>query len=363
VPLTVAGDFTWPSKGCIRLNDVIEALSSSPLVLNFEGAIVDGAPESVEVINDLKFNLYSVDTAIAELKRLNVVCVGLANNHIGDYQGACARTIERLQRGGFSYFGLERHPCTDLCVDSTYYRFIGVASPLTEITSERNGLSANYFAPDKVLRMIRDWRAQSPDLKIVVFAHWGYELARYPLPADRAWAHQAIRSGADFVIGHHPHLVQGCERVGNGIVAYSLGNFVLPQVIYRGRHLCYSDPAVADELAITLEDDPTLYWMKYNLKKQEINFDGSEPLSMSARIKELTPFSGMTDREYRYWFNQVRNSGTANIKRGLVTLWSYSGVWKVHCTSAMIYLRLRRRVRSILICLGLHRPYNWEEPK
>jgi poly-gamma-glutamate synthesis protein (capsule biosynthesis protein) len=40
-----------------------------------------------------------------------------------------------------------------------------------------------------------------------------------------ATAHRAIDAGADVVIGHHPHVLQGIERYKNGVILYSLGNF------------------------------------------------------------------------------------------------------------------------------------------
>ncbi|HCW51237.1 MAG TPA: poly-gamma-glutamate biosynthesis protein, partial [Clostridiales bacterium] len=39
-----------------------------------------------------------------------------------------------------------------------------------------------------------------------------------------AIAHQVIDLGASVVLGHHPHIVQGFEVYGGGVIAYSLGN-------------------------------------------------------------------------------------------------------------------------------------------
>ena len=38
-------------------------------------------------------------------------------------------------------------------------------------------------------------------------------------------AHLAIDEGADLVIGHHPHVLQGIEKYKGKYIAYSLGNF------------------------------------------------------------------------------------------------------------------------------------------
>jgi hypothetical protein len=47
-------------------------------------------------------------------------------------------------------------------------------------------------------------------------------LAEYQRPV----AHALIDAGADFVVGHHPHVVHPIERHRNGLIAYSLGNYV-----------------------------------------------------------------------------------------------------------------------------------------
>ena len=47
--------------------------------------------------------------------------------------------------------------------------------------------------------------------------------------SERKIAHQLIESGADVVIGCHPHVLQPVEFYKNGIIFYSLGNFVFDQ--------------------------------------------------------------------------------------------------------------------------------------
>ena len=63
------------------------------------------------------------------------------------------------------------------------------------------------------------------DIVIVSF-HWGGELLNQPKEYHIELAHNAINAGADLIIGHHPHVVQGIEIYKNKIVAYSLGNFI-----------------------------------------------------------------------------------------------------------------------------------------
>jgi len=51
-------------------------------------------------------------------------------------------------------------------------------------------------------------------------------LALFPAPGDTEERHRAIENGADVVIGHHPHLLQGFEVYLGKLIAHSLGDFV-----------------------------------------------------------------------------------------------------------------------------------------
>lgn len=72
---------------------------------------------------------------------------------------------------------------------------------------------------------------------VVVSFHWGKEFSGVPGPAQVDLAHRACDWGAELVIGHHPHVMQGIEvyRPAGGtqdrtsLIAYSLGNFVFDQ--------------------------------------------------------------------------------------------------------------------------------------
>jgi len=64
---------------------------------------------------------------------------------------------------------------------------------------------------------------------VLVTLHWGDEFIEYPSPDQVAMAHALVDAGADVIIGHHPHIVQGIERYNGAVIAYSLGNFVFDQ--------------------------------------------------------------------------------------------------------------------------------------
>lgn len=61
---------------------------------------------------------------------------------------------------------------------------------------------------------------------VVVLPHTGIEYNIKPTEEDRERVHQLIDLGVSAVVGAHPHVVQPVERCKDGIIAYSLGNFV-----------------------------------------------------------------------------------------------------------------------------------------
>ena len=69
---------------------------------------------------------------------------------------------------------------------------------------------------------------QENDL-VVINIHWGVEYNKLPTQDQQSIARNLIDSGADVIIGHHPHVVQSMEVYKNKPIFYSLGNFVFDQ--------------------------------------------------------------------------------------------------------------------------------------
>ena len=85
------------------------------------------------------------------------------------------------------------------------------------------GLASAKDVP-RLLRAVRQARATSDT--VVVFLHWGVELAQCPSRTQRTLAKQVVAAGADVVVGGHAHRLQGAGRLGGALVDYGLGNFV-----------------------------------------------------------------------------------------------------------------------------------------
>jgi len=77
---------------------------------------------------------------------------------------------------------------------------------------------------DRLTGQIRELRDSVQH--VVVSLHWGQERLTIPSPRQVDQARRLADAGADLILGHHPHVVQGMETIGHAAVIYSLGNFV-----------------------------------------------------------------------------------------------------------------------------------------
>ena len=93
-------------------------------------------------------------------------------------------------------------------------------------TASQPGIT--WADPDQITADVAAARLQS-DI-VIVQLHFGYEVGSYVpaiSPNQRAEAHAAIDAGAALVLGSHPHILQSIEQYHGGLIAYSLGNFVM----------------------------------------------------------------------------------------------------------------------------------------
>jgi poly-gamma-glutamate synthesis protein (capsule biosynthesis protein) len=88
--------------------------------------------------------------------------------------------------------------------------------------------------------------ASSTDFTIINI-HWGTEYEHQFNKLQKEIAHELVDAGADIIIGHHPHVVQGMEMYQGKPIFYSLGNFVFDQ---------YFSPDTQEGLAVGLNLSP-----------------------------------------------------------------------------------------------------------
>ena len=89
-------------------------------------------------------------------------------------------------------------------------------------TADRGG-TADALDPGPLLAAVR--RADGAADVVVAYLHWGVQGEGCPSADQRTLAGRLVGAGADVVVGSHAHRLQGDGRLGNGYVAYGLGNF------------------------------------------------------------------------------------------------------------------------------------------
>lgn len=160
--------------------------------------------------------------------------LSLANNHAFDYGSeAFIDTQKILKENGIDYIGggltyEEAHAPVIKEVKGTKIAFLAYTNLLPQIFMSKDSSPAVAFS-DKNQIVLDIQNAKSLADIVVVSFHWGDEYQTSHNFYQEDLAHFAIDSGADLIIGHHPHVAQDFEKYKNGYIAYSLGNFVFDQ--------------------------------------------------------------------------------------------------------------------------------------
>lgn len=97
-----------------------------------------------------------------------------------------------------------------------------------EAESDKPGIA--WAHPHHVQAGIQAAKAQAD--VVIVLVHNGYEFFETVTQHQQEFAHLAIQSGAALVIGSHPHVLQRVEKYQDGLIAYSMGNFVFDNFLF-----------------------------------------------------------------------------------------------------------------------------------
>ena len=145
----------------------------------------------------------------------SIEAVNLANNHTYDYgKQSYEDTIQALKDENIKYFGYDNYYIYEVkdikigLAGITYY------DDITESETKNK--------TDKAINFFKD---NNTDL-IFISYHWGIEHTEEQNDTQRTMGRYAIDKGADLVIGHGPHRLQGIEEYNGKYIIYSLANFV-----------------------------------------------------------------------------------------------------------------------------------------
>jgi poly-gamma-glutamate synthesis protein (capsule biosynthesis protein) len=169
-----------------------------------------------------RFLLDLLDAASVSPERL---VLSLANNHALD-QGVegLDETRDSLHRAGIRTVGAFE----DGLVPTVRAGPLTIA--LAAFTQWRNGPAADFR--DRVIMtddMLGDgfaaMRGGGADL-VCALPHWDLEFRHFPRDRTRALARKLVENGVRLIVGHHAHVLQPVEAIGDALVAFGLGDFV-----------------------------------------------------------------------------------------------------------------------------------------
>jgi len=180
------------------------------------------------------------DLAVA-CKNAGINYLVTANNHAADRgkQGIIS-TINKLDSIGIPHTGtFLNSACHDSLTPMMIHRN-GASIALLNYTFSTNGIKVpepvivNILDKELIINDINKAKNKKADI-IILFLHWGTEYDTIPAKAQADLAEFFQSLGVDMVIGSHPHVLQkmvwhkNAGNVKEGIVVYSLGNFVSNQ--------------------------------------------------------------------------------------------------------------------------------------
>jgi len=159
--------------------------------------------------------------------------VSLANNHSGDFgKAAFSEMLQLLEQHQIPYFGGGRNL---RAAHQAYIQeirgkriavlgFNGFFPRSFEALDDAPGIA--WLDEDRVAESIQHTKQKLGVDFLIVYPHWGWEYQKLAATRQRQMARLMIASGADAVVGGHPHVTQDIEVYQGKPIFYSLGNFV-----------------------------------------------------------------------------------------------------------------------------------------
>ncbi len=235
----------WPIKPLIENADIS--------VVNLESVIYDPPYFSLieprpTVYHKTKDYVYATSPeAIPALKRIGIDLVDIGNNHVYDALETGMRyTLDALAREGMPHFGAgmnedEAWKPVLMTVKGQKLAFIGCATIWTKVGGTASDVS--YVADDalskggaarcRVDRLEKEVAlVKELGYSVILMVHGGDEYEIDQAGFSTQVTDAAKKMGVDFIVNHHPHVVDSFYYDGTTLVAKSLGNFIFDQTVW-----------------------------------------------------------------------------------------------------------------------------------
>ena len=207
--------------------ELIDFLRSAAYVVpNVEGPLTNNRM----VRGDSATPAHASDPRAADwLCRLNGTVWNLSNNHVLDCGETGLRdTVELAESRGCRVFGAGKsitEAATPVMLEEGGGIGLLAVCYKKQFEAGKDRAGVIHWQDDKRIKQtIRQIKKSNRWCILVV--HGGEEFSHLPMPYVRRQYLRYLRYGADFVVGHHPHVPQNYECVGRKMVFYSLGNFI-----------------------------------------------------------------------------------------------------------------------------------------
>lgn len=162
-------------------------------------------------------------------------CSTASNHSLDRGIAGITATLDHLDGVGLRHAGTAR--TAEEAQTPTVIEVAGVRVAQLAYTYGTNGIPLPTEAPwavnlidrDRILRDAAAARVAGAEF-VIVSLQWGNEYQREPTAHQRTLATELLSSpDVDLIVGHHVHVVQPVERIGDKYVAYGLGNLLSNQ--------------------------------------------------------------------------------------------------------------------------------------
>jgi poly-gamma-glutamate capsule biosynthesis protein CapA/YwtB (metallophosphatase superfamily) len=215
------------------LSNVGSLLHADYIIGNAEAPITN---LSEQFNKNQEWQYYMNPEVAGTLRTAGFNAMALANNHAFDRgPGGLRDTLLNLNKAGITTFGAGSDRITaerPLLIETPYGK-VGVVNLFhnrMKASQKRNPKATRRHAGIMWLTRANINRGAELARKqgakwLVGYAHWGQNYKDVHESQERA-AKYFAEAGYHLVVGHHPHVSQRVERIGNTWVLYSLGNYV-----------------------------------------------------------------------------------------------------------------------------------------
>ena len=286
------------------LKDTKQYLENSFNIVNLESPITNCKSSGLA---GKKLSIHWMDPEIAGdfLKRHNIHAVSLGNNHCLDYgRIGFEQTLSVLNKFEIPYFGAG---FDKLHASKPFFKSFEIGTQKVNLYvfggykyREDYDKEFNFYAndnkpgvfiltPESIKEEIKNIKQNDKNSIVVIYPHFGGDYTnavKMQVDYSKKW----IDFGADFVIGHGPHMMNRIEYYNNIPLIYSLGIFLFP-ANFQSRMLPFN--MIAELELLEENNDITI---KKRLYPIHFETNSYEPITRPINENELSDFlSLLTD--------------------------------------------------------------------